>query len=73
MKLTTKYDIEQVVYMKTDANQTAFIITEISIRPNNLVVYTISAAGQDYQVYEFEITDERNVLLSIGVTPQEQN
>lgn len=41
MKITTKYDIGDSVYLVTDSEQYERIIVSISIHPNNLIMYSM--------------------------------
>jgi len=41
MQITTKYDIEDIVYLVTDTEQLERQITGISIYPNNLIMYSV--------------------------------
>jgi hypothetical protein len=58
-----KFDLGQIVYLKTDADQRERIVTGFCIRQ----------AGQSYELmqgnigswhYDFEISEEKNVLMS---------
>ncbi len=55
MKINTKFDIEQMVILKTDPNKDKRIITNITINPNGVPRYSLSLGEKDSCHYEFEI------------------
>lgn len=58
MKIHTKYNIEDIVYLVTDTEQLERIITSITIYPNNLIMYSLNCGVETSEHYEFEITHE---------------
>lgn len=66
MKIPGDIQIEDIVYMKTDMEQRAHIITGAVIRPDG-IQYLVSNNGLEYNQYAFEITKERNKLMALGV------
>lgn len=65
-KLESAYNFGDVVYLRTDLEQREYLITGVHFRPNS-VSYSISNCGVEFTVYPFEITNERNKLLALGV------
>jgi hypothetical protein len=63
MRIDNKFDIEQEVYLRTDIDQSVRIVTSIQIRANNLLMYEISCGVQTTWHYEFELSEEKNILL----------
>jgi hypothetical protein len=57
MKITTKYDIGQTVYLVTDDEQSARIITRITVGHNS-VIYELSHITSTSEHYDFEFTDQ---------------
>lgn len=62
MKITTKYNIEDSVYLVTDSEQVERIITGIQIFPNNLIMYTLMCGVESSEHYEFELSDKPDVI-----------
>jgi hypothetical protein len=65
MKIDNKFEIGQQVYIKTDKDQSTRIVTSIQIRPNNLLMYELGCGSQCSWHYDFEITEDQNVLISL--------
>jgi hypothetical protein len=57
------FDIGQVVYLKTDKEQAERMITGIMIRPSG-ISYAISCGASESWHYEFEIVEEKNIVIS---------
>ena len=62
--VNNKFNINQIVYLKTDMEQFHRIVTGITIRPNDTLVYAISCGSEESTHYEFEISEERDVLIT---------
>lgn len=62
MKITTKYNIEDSVYLVTDSEQVERIITAITIYPNNLIMYELMCGVEQSDHYEFELSDKVDVI-----------
>ena len=62
MKITTKYDIGDSVYLVTDSEQYERIIVSISIHPNNLIMYSMMCGVEASDHYEFEISDKIDIM-----------
>jgi hypothetical protein len=65
MNIKTKFSIGELVFIKTDEDQRENIIVSINIYPNNMITYTIGNAGYYTEVYEFELTREKNTLKKV--------
>ncbi len=61
MIIENKFEIGQVVYLKTDNDQNARIITSITVRLKD-IIYELSCGSQSSWHYEFEMNEEKNVL-----------
>lgn len=57
-----KFFITQKVFLVSDPEQLERIITAIYLLPNNQVVYCLSYNGNDSKHYDFEISDEEDVV-----------
>lgn len=62
MKITTKYDIQDDVYLVTDNEQLQRIITAITIQPNNLIIYSLVCGTETSEHYEFEISEKPDII-----------
>lgn len=62
MKITTKYDIEDIVYLVTDHDQQERIIVSILVYPNNLIMYSLNCGIETSEHYEFEISDKIDIV-----------
>ena len=65
MNILTQFDIKQTVYVRTDPEQLERIITEINIKPNNLILYEASCNNYATWFYDFELSSEKNVLKTM--------
>ena len=65
MHIDNKFDLGQIVYLKTDTEQIARMVTAINTRPSRLQ-YELSYATNSSWHDEIEISDERDVLKSIS-------
>lgn len=65
MKLNNKYNIGDVVYLKTDPEQYPSIVTGILLKPDNLIMYEISGYDDVSYRYDFELTIDKNLLLKM--------
>ena len=61
MVIDNKYNIGDIVYLRTDQEQKQRIITAIKINPGNLI-YILSCDSDETGFYEFEVTNEIDVL-----------
>jgi hypothetical protein len=64
MKAT--FQIGDMVYLKTDTDQEARMVTGILQRPNGLIYY-LAICGNESIHYEIEITKEKNTLKAMGI------
>ncbi len=63
MIIDNKFDLEQLVFLKTDPDQCIWIVTQIGIMPANVLVYRLTSGSEVVDAYEFEIADKENVLI----------
>ena len=61
-----KYKFGDVVYMRTDLEQSEYLVTGMILRPHG-ILYLISANGMESTQYDFEISSKRNTLKVLGV------
>jgi hypothetical protein len=62
MTIPNKYDLKQVVYLRTDTDQLPRIVTGIQIRPN-LLIYNLACGTSESDHYDIEMSEEKNVLI----------
>jgi hypothetical protein len=58
-----EFQIKQIVYLNTDKEQLPRILTGISLRPFNSVTYGLTANAIETWHYDFEISDEKDIIL----------
>lgn len=64
MKINTKYNFGDIVYLKTDIEQSERIIIGITLIPNS-IIYTLMCGVEMSEHYEFEITENLDTLKKI--------
>lgn len=65
MIIDNKYNLGDVVYLATDPDQYARIVTSILIEGNRSILYELSLSQNVSRHYDFEITTDKNVLKSV--------
>lgn len=63
MKISTKYDLGDMVYLVTDPDQKERMVVSIEIRPNS-VMYNLVCAEQNSWHYEMEMQVEKDLVKS---------
>jgi len=63
MVIDNKFEIGQLVYLKTDEEQKERMVVNIIIGPNDTLRYLLCLAAAETWHYEMEITHEKNVLV----------
>lgn len=61
--IENKYNIGETVYLKTDKEQLERIVTGVAMF-NTGVLYKLAQSVTEYWHYEFEISIEKNILIS---------
>lgn len=62
MVIDNKYELGEIVYLVTDTEQAARIITGIIIRPTGIIYY-LSCGKEEGNHYEIEMSRERNMVV----------
>lgn len=62
MVIENKYEYGQIVFLKTDPEQQARMVTAFKVCPTG-IIYFISFGTLETQHYDIELTDEKNVLV----------
>lgn len=65
MVIDNKFNIGDMVYLVTDADQLPRVITNIEIRPGNCLVYRLCIGASMSNHYEFEISAEKETALHL--------
>jgi len=60
MKFESKFGIGDIVFLITDVDQKERIITQVSFRQNNWVLYEIACGCSSSWHYDFEISSDKN-------------
>lgn len=61
-----KFNIEDIVYLKTDIDQHERMVTGIFIRPGEKITYELSLGEFSSDHYEIEISREKNILKTFN-------
>jgi len=64
MVINTKFDIGDILYLKTDEEQLKRMIVGVNVRPNG-VVYLLNCGSIESYHYEIELSREIDVLMTI--------
>jgi hypothetical protein len=65
MKVNNKYNIGDVVYIKSDTNQTPNIIIAITVYSDSYHTYKLNSKDNCSDYRDYEISDEKNLVLKI--------
>jgi len=65
MKIETKYNIGDIVFLMTDIEQLQRIVTGILIRPNNAIIYHLTCGSTETTHYDLEMVSEKNIMLCV--------
>lgn len=63
MVIENKFELQQTVYLKTDPDQRARIVTRINVSSTGLIYELYSGTGGSWH-YDFEIATEKDVLIT---------
>jgi len=63
MFISTEFDRGEKVYLKTDKEETQYLVIGITIYIDNSIKYTITNNGYRFVVFEQEITKEAPVVF----------
>lgn len=61
MVLDNAHEIGDVVYLRTDPDQKARVVTGMMVRPTAIIYYLACGTGESTH-YDIEITTDRDVL-----------
>ena len=60
-----EFQIGQIVYLKTDGQQTERMVTGLSLRANNSVSYCLALGATDSWHFGIEISSEKDTLKAV--------
>ena len=63
MIIEPKYNLKQIVYLKTDAEQKERLVTCFVVREND-ILYELACGESCSAHFDFEIAIEKNVLIT---------
>lgn len=66
MNINNKFEIGQIVYLKTDDEQFSRIVTGFTVREQSLL-YGLSQGTNETFHYDFEITTEKDILATLNL------
>lgn len=61
MKITSRYNLGDLVYLVTDPEKDRVMIIAITITPNG-VIYTVSKGSEQFPCYEIEMSETKSVI-----------
>ena len=64
MFIENKYEVGDTVYLKTDKEQKARLVTGILVKSSNYLNYELSCGSESSWHVDFEISAEANILVS---------
>jgi len=65
INIDNKFDIGELVYLKTDSEQTPRLVYAIEINQQNLI-YKVASGTITSAHFDFELSTEVNVLLNVS-------
>lgn len=72
MQINNIFSIGSIVYPKTCPNQFGWMVTEIVVGKNS-IAYRCSFVDQVCTFEEFELSSDKDIIKSCGLTNAEQN
>ena len=64
MVIDNKYEFEEIVYLKTDQEQMPRIVVSVEVYKGGELLYKLACGTATSSHYEFEMSREKNVLLT---------
>ena len=63
MYVDNKFNLEDLVYLKTDREQCVRIVTELKFSKND-IIYQLSCGETESGHYDFEISEDVDILIT---------
>lgn len=73
MKITTKYDHFQNVYIASDPEQQQRQVVEMIILPTSLIVYKVRLGIEESEHYEGELTSKPDANKRLGIDKENED
>lgn len=70
MKISTTYNIGDIVYIRNDPKQKPYDIVGMQIKPGGIILYDLDYMGVTLEMYDFQISSEVNELTRIKASTQ---
>ncbi len=64
MKIETKYEFGQIVYLSTDPEQNGRMVCGFTVTPGD-ILYKLCLGTSVSDHYDFEITEEKDILKKV--------
>lgn len=65
MVIDNKYELGEILFLKTDSEQRKRICTAIVVCPDNSFLYELTCDTQSNRHYDFEISREMDLAMKI--------
>lgn len=70
MKISTKYNFGDLVYITNDPEQKEYMVIGIIVRPGDSLktystCYELDHIGETVEMYDFQLTQEKDVLKTL--------
>lgn len=65
MNVQTKFNIEQILYLKLDPEQKERMVTRIQLNPGSVMYCTTDGLTENW-AYEFELSPNKDTLKSLS-------
>ena len=64
LKINPKFLPKDIVYLVTDSDQRKWLVNNIIYNGTDELMYTISSNGESIEVYDYEISKDKDYTLS---------
>jgi hypothetical protein len=65
MVIDNKYDLGQIVFLKTDVEQNQRIVTTIKVGADGGLIYQLALGKECSDHFEIEITENENIEIKV--------
>lgn len=66
MIIDNVFSLKQVVYLKTDKDQSPRLVTAVMVCADGGILYELTCCTGSSKHYDFEISEEKDVLADLG-------
>lgn len=64
MRIENRFTFGQIVYLKTDREQSQRIVVSIQVNDSSVLLYRLCCGTSDSWHFEYEITAERDIIIA---------